>query len=35
MSKFGHRLEFDSNGVAVCPEGGDTYKLENRLVYVL
>ena len=35
MSKFGHRLEFDSNGVADCPEGGDTYKLENRLVYVL
>jgi UDP-2-acetamido-3-amino-2,3-dideoxy-glucuronate N-acetyltransferase len=35
MSKFGHRLEFDSNGMAVCPEGGDAYKLESGLVYVL
>jgi UDP-2-acetamido-3-amino-2,3-dideoxy-glucuronate N-acetyltransferase len=35
MSKFGHRLEFDSKGIAVCPEGGEIYKLEKGLVYVL
>lgn len=35
MSKFGCRLEFDSNGMAVCPEGGEAYKLENGLVYAL
>lgn len=27
MSRFGQRLEFDENGLAKCPEGGDTYKL--------
>jgi UDP-2-acetamido-3-amino-2,3-dideoxy-glucuronate N-acetyltransferase len=25
MSEFGHRLEFDDNGVAVCPESGERY----------
>lgn len=32
MSEFGHRLEFDSKGMAVCPESGDKYQLENNLV---
>lgn len=32
MSKYGHRLLFDEKGLAVCPEGGDTYKLENGTV---
>lgn len=32
MSEFGHRLEFDASGMAVCPESGDTYKLENKKV---
>lgn len=32
MSEFGHRLEFDTNGIATCPESGQTYKLENNLV---
>lgn len=32
MSEFGHRLDFDANGVATCPESGQTYKLENNLV---
>lgn len=27
MSEFGHRLEFDSDGLAVCPEKGDKYIL--------
>jgi UDP-2-acetamido-3-amino-2,3-dideoxy-glucuronate N-acetyltransferase len=29
MSEFGHKLSFDSNGTAVCPESGQRYKLEN------
>ncbi|MCU0435885.1 MAG: N-acetyltransferase [Bacteroidia bacterium] len=32
MSEFGHRLEFDAAGVAVCPESKDTYLLENGAV---
>ncbi len=32
MSEFGHRLEFDSQGVAVCPESGDRYQLANGQV---
>ena len=32
MSEFGHRLEFDNNNRAVCPESGDKYMLENDLV---
>jgi UDP-2-acetamido-3-amino-2,3-dideoxy-glucuronate N-acetyltransferase len=27
MSEFGHRLSFESDGVAVCPESGDRYRL--------
>ena len=29
MSEFGHKLEFDGNGEATCPESGDKYKLQN------
>ncbi|HOK25802.1 MAG TPA: acyltransferase [Bacteroidales bacterium] len=29
MSEYGHRLNFDENGIAVCPESGEKYKLEN------
>jgi len=32
MSEFGHRLDFDANGMATCPESGQKYKLENNLV---
>lgn len=32
MSEFGHRLEFDKDGIAVCPESKDKYKLENNTV---
>lgn len=32
MSEFGHRLEFDADGMAVCPESGQIYKLENNSV---
>ena len=27
MSAYGHRLEFDQNGQATCPESGETYTL--------
>jgi UDP-2-acetamido-3-amino-2,3-dideoxy-glucuronate N-acetyltransferase len=29
MSEFGHRLEFDSEGIAICPESKEKYKLDN------
>ena len=32
MSEYGHRLEFDENGTAVCPESGEKYILENNTV---
>jgi UDP-2-acetamido-3-amino-2,3-dideoxy-glucuronate N-acetyltransferase len=32
MSEFGHKLEFDKDGKAVCPESGDKYVLRNGMV---
>ena len=32
MSEFGHRLEFNENGIAVCPESKEKYKLKNNRV---
>lgn len=32
MSEYGHRLEFDADGNAVCPESGQCYHLENGKV---
>jgi UDP-2-acetamido-3-amino-2,3-dideoxy-glucuronate N-acetyltransferase len=32
MSEFGHRLNFDQNGIAICPESGETYQLKNGRV---
>lgn len=32
MSEFGHRLNFDETGIAVCPESGEKYRLENGRV---
>lgn len=32
VSEYGNRLLFDDNGVASCPETGDTYHLENNEV---
>lgn len=29
MSEFGHRLNFDENGEAICPEGKEKYRLQN------
>jgi UDP-2-acetamido-3-amino-2,3-dideoxy-glucuronate N-acetyltransferase len=35
MSEYGHRLNFDANGMAVCPESKEKYKLENGQVQKL
>ncbi len=32
MSEYGHRLKFDANGIAVCPESKQEYKLEGKKV---
>ena len=32
MSEYGHRLDFDSSGIAICSESNEKYKLENNLV---
>lgn len=32
ISKYGHKLEFGSDGTAVCPESGEKYMLDNGLV---
>jgi UDP-2-acetamido-3-amino-2,3-dideoxy-glucuronate N-acetyltransferase len=35
MSRHGHRLSFDSHGLAVCPESGFKYRLEAGKVHCL
>lgn len=35
VGEYGHRLEFDSNGLAVCPESKQQYKLEKNTVIKL
>ncbi len=32
ISEYGHRLSFDKEGFAICPESKDKYKLENGRV---
>lgn len=32
MSEYGHRLVFDENGKAVCPESGEEYRLKKEIV---
>ncbi len=32
ISEYGHRLNFDKEGIAVCPESKEKYKLENGSV---
>jgi UDP-2-acetamido-3-amino-2,3-dideoxy-glucuronate N-acetyltransferase len=32
LSEYGHRLSFDENGTAVCPESKDTYRLSGGKV---
>jgi len=35
MSEYGHKLQFDSQGVAVCPESKERYQLQNGIVIKL
>ena len=32
MSEYGHRLEFDSEGMASCPESGENYRLKDDMI---
>lgn len=32
MSEYGHRLEFNEQGKATCPESGEVYKIEGEKV---
>lgn len=32
MSEYGQKLQFDENGMAICPESKEKYKLENGKV---
>jgi UDP-2-acetamido-3-amino-2,3-dideoxy-glucuronate N-acetyltransferase len=32
MSEYGHRLSFDENGIAICPESGEKYRLRDGMV---
>lgn len=32
MSEYGHRLQFDENGIALCPESNEMYQLSNGKV---
>lgn len=32
MSEYGHKLKFDENGIAECPESKQKYELKNGLV---
>jgi UDP-2-acetamido-3-amino-2,3-dideoxy-glucuronate N-acetyltransferase len=37
MSEYGHKLQFDTYGIAICSEGGEKYKLEggnvSKIIY--
>lgn len=33
MSEYGHRLDFDKEGIAICPESNEIYKLKNQQVF--
>ncbi|MSQ78839.1 MAG: N-acetyltransferase [Flavobacteriaceae bacterium] len=35
MSQYGHRLQFDKDGKATCPESGQNYELKNGAVTIL
>lgn len=35
VSDYGHRLQFDANGIASCPETGQKYQLANHKVIKL
>ncbi len=33
ISEFGHRLNFNDEGMAICPESNEKYELKNNLVH--
>lgn len=33
MSEYGHKLNFDTSGLASCPESGERYKIEDGKVF--
>jgi UDP-2-acetamido-3-amino-2,3-dideoxy-glucuronate N-acetyltransferase len=33
ISEYGHRLNFDEKGIALCPESNEKYELKNNLVH--
>jgi len=35
VSRNGHRLHFDENGIAICPETAERYKFENENVSLI
>jgi UDP-2-acetamido-3-amino-2,3-dideoxy-glucuronate N-acetyltransferase len=35
MSEFGHRLHFNAENIAICPESGNRYELKNNRVIKL
>ena len=35
MSEFGHRLAFNAEGIAICPESKEKYQLKDNNVYKL
>lgn len=32
MSEYGHKLKFDEKGIAVCPESGEKYRIQDGTV---
>jgi UDP-2-acetamido-3-amino-2,3-dideoxy-glucuronate N-acetyltransferase len=32
MSEYGHKLKFDKDGFALCPESGEQYRIDNNIV---
>lgn len=32
MSEYGHKLQFNNTGIAICPESGQQYQLEDKKV---
>jgi UDP-2-acetamido-3-amino-2,3-dideoxy-glucuronate N-acetyltransferase len=35
MSEYGHKLKFDRDGIAICPESGEKYFLKENIVIKL
>jgi len=33
VSEYGHKLQFNEDGIAICPESNEKYKLDNNYVH--